>query len=161
MENKKQPLFIGMLITLSLLFLLNGYSLVQVLYQEDWENNFGLYILEAIYLVLHFAFIGIIFYLNFRAYKLGPQLLPGLTLTKNDEINKKSTVLAGIFGLLFLLIGIYGLLVSFNLNLPFAFIFSGLSYDLFNGCFLLYFIALEIFLYPFLYKKKLKSISDA
>lgn len=153
--KKKEPIFLIFLILLAVLFLVAGYSLVKVLYQDDWENQMGTYILQAIYLVLHFVFIGIIFYLNFRAYMLGPQLLHGLTLYQNNKINKKSAIFAGIFGGIFLFIAIYSLLIILKIDVPFASTLGeGLSYDVFNGSLMLLLIALEIFIYPFIYQEK-------
>ena len=154
MKTKSQKLFLFVAIVLVLLFLIAGYSLIKVLYQDDWENNFGLFLLESIYLVMHLIFIAIIFYLNFRAYKLGAQFLPGLTITKDGEMNKKSFILSLVFGIIFLIIGVYSLIVTFNFDLPLGSFLGGLSYDLYNGAFLLFLIALEIFLYPILYIKK-------
>ena len=154
MKKKQELIFLLISILLALLYLLAGYSLVKVLYQEDWENNFSLYILEAIYLILHFVFIGIIFYLNFRAYKLGPQILLGLTLDKDNKIIKKTSILAGIFAILFFLLALYCFLITLGLDIPLSNFLGGLSYDVYNGALLLAVIAFEIFIYPFTIKEK-------
>lgn len=155
--KKKEPIFLIFAIIVVGLFLFGGYSLIKVLYNDDWENETATSLLHAIYLVLHFAFTGILFYLNFRAYMLGPQLIHGLTLDDDNKMKTKSVVSAGILGIFFLFFAIYSLLIILKVDVPLTAIFKyGLSYAILNGSLILFFIALEIFIYPFIYKEKNK-----
>lgn len=153
--NKERSLFLALLIVEVLLFGLCGYSLVQCFVYDSSLTDGGSHFLEITYLFLHLVMVAIIFYLTFRAFKIKPSIIHLMMLDENESKTTKSLIISGVIAALFLFMGIYSTLFVCGLKLPPLDIFSlGLVHDLMNAGYLIGFIALTFFLFPFVHVKE-------
>lgn len=153
--KKENVLFLILTIVLVGLFALCGYSLVQCFVYGAGGEDTGSHILEIIYLFLHLIMIAIVFYLSFRAFKIKPSVTPLVMLDVNGIKIKKSLIISGIVGVLFLFVAIYSTLHLFGLKTPPLDIFPiGLTHDLMNAGYFFAVIAITLFIYPFIVTKE-------
>ena len=156
--KKEKVLFLSMMIVEVLLFILCGYSLIQCFVYGNSGEDLGGHILEISFLFIHLIAIGIVFYLSFRAFKLGASIMNNFMLDEDDNKITSKLVLSAVFSVIFLFMAIYSTLNVFGLQMPIIEKASiGLSHDLMNAGYLLFTISLGLFIYPFIHIKEARK----
>ena len=147
--EKEKKIFTVFCIGVTLSFLLCGYSLVMC-FVYGTVGGLGTYILEISYLFLHLFATALLFYLGFRAIKLGSFFTRSLMFDDEGMLIKWKKWLFLSLSILFFLLGVYSILQIAGLNLPLsAQIGVVVWHDLMNGFILLSIVFITFFLYSF------------
>ena len=153
--KKTKALFIGLCAATVLSFLLAGYSLIVCfVYGPVDEGSTGSHFLELSYLFLHLIACGILFYLFFRATRLGSFFIENVVLDEDKNPFKGKRICFIALSVLFLFVAVYSTLQVAGLNLPLYVEFGYVIWhDLMNAMYLLTFIFVSFIIYPFVYDK--------
>lgn len=155
MMKKESKLFIGLLIGITLSFILCGYSLIRCFVIGYEDDSFLSHILEISYLFIHLIACGLLFYVSFRALKMGSIFIRSLTIKDDESYSPLRQVIFALISLLCLGVAIYSTLQTFGLNLPLNNVFSlVIWHDLMNAFYLLTIIFISFSIYPFFKNKK-------
>ena len=147
--EKEKKIFTVFCTGVTLSFLLCGYSLVMC-FVYGTVGGLGTYILEISYLFLHLFATALLFYLGFRAIKLGSFFTRSLMFDDEGMLIKWKKWLFLALSILFFLLGVYSILQIAGLNLPLsAQIGVVVWHDLMNGFILLSIVFITFFLYSF------------
>ena len=115
------------------------------------EGDLGSYILEVSYLFLHLIAVALLFYLSFRAMKLGSFFIRNIMFDDRGYVYKRRRYFNLILGIIFSLLFIYSLLQVIGLNLPlYVELGEVVWHDVMNGFLLISMICFVIFAYSFI-----------
>lgn len=155
---KEKTLFSVLCTATVISFLLCGYSLISCFVYESDGGGLASHILEISYLFIHLIICAIIFYLAFRAIKMGSFFIKNLIYEYDGSIKKKNWIIYIVLDSIFFLFFIYSAIESFSMALPLANEIGKIVWnDLMNASFLLFSIFLAFVLYvkvPFVRSNK-------
>ena len=150
--DKTKNLFLGLVITIGVLFVGCCASIFAVLF-NDFKNESG-NILGLVYLFLHLVILAGAFYFSFKAYYTGKSSLIGIvTMDERGNLIKKTRMVAIVISSIFLLLGIYATLLVFNLEIPLNFFSRTLKFAIMNVGYTVSFIGAFFIFYPVVLNK--------
>ena len=154
--KKEKYLFIAMMVLLGILFLLCGTSLIITfaLNDELFKDSTITGVFEISYLFLHLVLLGIIFYLVFRAYMKGSNIMAAFMMKDFNKKNTTSIVIMAVLAAFSLIIGVYSILIVFGVHVPlFEYISNIAAHSIMNAMMLLFVISVSFLIFPFIYKE--------
>lgn len=148
---KEKKLFLILSIALGALFLLACISIVFVFvidFQNTSEN-----IMATVYLFIHSLIVAGAFYFALKAFLQKSQLMAILMIDEHGNKITKSFVVAIVLSSLSFLVGIYFMLLCFNLPIPLQDFAKGLKFTLMNVGYSIGIVSLAFAIYPKVYGK--------
>lgn len=148
---KEKKLFLILSIALGALFLLACVSIVFVFvidFQNTSEN-----IMATVYLFIHSLIVAGAFYFALKAFLQKSQLMAILMIDEHGNKITKSFVVAIVLSSLSFLVGIYFMLLCFNLPIPLQDFAKGLKFTLMNVGYSIGIVSLAFAIYPKVYGK--------
>lgn len=148
---KEKKLFLILSIALGALFLLACISIVFVFvidFQNTSEN-----IMATVYLFIHSLIVAGAFYFALKAFLQKSQLMAILMIDEHGNKITKSFVVAIVLSSLSFLVGIYFMLLCFNLPIPLQDFAKGLKFTLMNVGYSIGIVSFAFAIYPKVYGK--------
>lgn len=135
---KEKTLFTIYCIAIGVSFLLCGYSLIDCFALTPNPDELGSHYLEIAYLFMHLIVCGILFYLSFRALRLGSFFIKNNVFDFDGKLFKKKWVVYIVFASLFFAIFVYSFVQAITMKLPLAVQLGEIIWhDIMNAAFLI------------------------
>lgn len=147
-DKKEKNIFIGLCVGSIVSFLLCGYSLIYCFAMER-ADTLGSYILGVAYLFLHLIFCSIIFYVSFRATKLGSFFVKNLVYDAKGNVIKSKKILFIILSVIFFAVFVYSFIQGITMSLPLANVMAKVVWHaIMNAMFMATIIFMVFIIYP-------------
>ena len=117
---KEKTLFTIFCIAIGASFLLCGYSLIMCFALTPDPEGVASHYLEISYLFMHLIVCGILFYLSFRALRLGSFFIKNNVFDFDGNVYKKKWITFIVFDSLFFAIFVYSFIQCITMKLPLA-----------------------------------------
>ena len=145
---KEKTLFTIYCIAIGVSFILCGYSLIDCFALTPNPDELGSHYLEIAYLFMHLIVCGILFYLSFRALRLGSFFIKNNVFDFDGKLFKKKWITYIIFASLFFVIFVYSFVQVITMKLPLAVQLGEIIWhDIMNAAFLISISLLMFVLY--------------
>ena len=145
---KEKTLFTIYCVAIGVSFLLCGYSLIDCFALTPNPDELGSHYLEIAYLFMHLIVCGILFYLSFRALRLGSFFIKNNVFDFDGNLFKKKWIIYIVFASLFFAIFVYSFVQVITMKLPLAVQLGEIIWhDIMNATFLIFIILLMFVLY--------------
>ena len=153
-----------MMVFEGILFLLGGTSLIITfaLNNELFQDSTISGVFEISYLFLHLVLLGIIFYLTFRAYMKGSNIMAAFMMKDFNKKNVTSIVIMAILAAFSLTLSIYAILLVFGVQMPlYQYVNNIAAHSIMNAMLLVFLISISFIIFTFLYKEDKNFIPES
>ena len=134
--KKRRLYFLGLLLILGVIFFVACFSIIYAVLNKDLveEKQNIEHTLGFVYLFIHLIIVAVLFYLSFKAYLNGSAFIKVIMTNEREELNKKAIIRCAIIGGIFLIIGVYFVVLLCGVNSFLSFFALGVKLALANAC---------------------------